>query len=111
MTNRKSTSITLGLCLALLAATGIGFWFLPAGSELAIHWDVGGGADIVWHKEAALLLNAGIALVLNLVFWIAPQIPSAERHGIRFPKSPMVLPALNGLLVGIQIVIVFNGIV
>jgi hypothetical protein len=108
---KSSTSINAVLCIALLAATCIGFLLLPPESELAIHWDVGGTADVVWRKEAALLLTLGIALVLNLVFWVANRIPPADRQGVRLPKSAMMLPALTGLLLAIQIVIVVNGLV
>ena len=98
-----------GLLIATLivvaAMVGFAFWAagqLPPGTELATHWNAAGQADRTAPALRALLLPAGIAFLLGVVFTVVPFIePMQDRlEG----SAPVLRVSWIGLLVMMAVI-------
>ncbi|RYE08414.1 MAG: SdpI family protein [Hyphomicrobiales bacterium] len=96
--------------LALLAAVTIaGFLLTPAGVPLAVHWGLNGEVDGTLPRDLALL---GLPVVLALIWgvlWLAMRYGSGGRPEAAASVMNVVIPAITGLLLLVQALVVLTG--
>lgn len=109
--NRAILSWTnLGLWVALIAVTLVGYFLIPPASWLPVHWGPSGEPDSFWPRDLALLIAPLIGIVIITLFWAVgrfapPAHLEASRHAWR-----TVVPALTGLFLITQSGIVMVGL-
>ena len=96
----KVRGLLIATLIVAAAMIGFAFWaasLLPPGTELPTHWNAAGQVDHTAPALRALLLPAGIALLLGLVFSAVPYIePMQDRlEG----SAPVLRVSWIGLLV------------
>ncbi|WP_305098258.1 SdpI family protein [Croceibacterium aestuarii] len=97
MKTGKLLLISLVVCAAMSAFAFYAAARLPAGAELATHWNLSGEADRTQPALMALLLPAGIGLLVSLVFSVLPRIePLQDRLEA---SAPLMRTAWIGVLV------------
>jgi uncharacterized membrane protein len=73
--NRKPGIIASALLIAFMGAVSLWAWAqIPAGRQIAVHWDVAGNPNGYASKEVALLLLPIVALAIALLLAFIPQI-------------------------------------
>lgn len=97
------------LALCLLAATFAGFFLVPAGTILPVHWGISGEADAFMPRDAALLQLPAIMLGVVALIWFLTRLSASERvagarHGLR-----VVVPGILALGLVIQCAVILIG--
>ena len=79
---RLQRSLLLALVLiAVSAAIGVWAWrILPAGAEIAVHFDAQGHADGFMPKTRALAIAPGVGLVVVVLLAMAPRLLGGQRR-------------------------------
>ena len=94
---RKGLLFSIPL-IALITALGVTGWFMiPYGQPIAVHWSASGEVNRTGSHIEAFVLTPAIALVLTLVFAVAPYIDPRGRNLQR--SKPLWLAAWLGSLV------------
>jgi uncharacterized membrane protein len=107
---RLTSPINLLLAAIGIAATIAGFLFVPMNIDLPIHWGLDGQIDATLPRNWALLqMPAAIASVW-VIFWAIGRYGNAERRQASTHVMNAALPAITGLLVLAQILIVMVGL-
>lgn len=96
--------------LALLAAVTIaGFLLVPAGVPLAVHWGLNGEVDGTLPRDLALLGLPVVLAVIWGVLWFAMRYGSGGRPEAAASVMNVVVPAITGLLLLVQTLVVLTG--
>lgn len=108
MTSVLRSPLVLPLAAALAGATVTGYFNIPAGTQLPVHWSVDGAADAFWPRDRALLMApAGATVVLALMVFADRFAPGrqAGRHVAAAASTGII-----ALFAMIQNVIVLSGL-
>jgi uncharacterized membrane protein len=93
---RKGLLFSIPLLLLVAAFSVMGWIMVPQGQEIPVHWSASGDVNRTAGHVEAFLLTPGIALLLTLVFAVAPSIDPRGRNLQR--SQPLWLAAWLGSL-------------
>jgi uncharacterized membrane protein len=95
--------------LLAAAMAGFGLWVaagVAPGTQLAVHWNASGVADGFQPATSALLLPAGLSLLVALVMAAIPRLePMQERLEASAPLLRMTWIGVMGVMAYVQIMI------
>jgi len=102
--------LNLALMAALACVTVAGFWFLPAGQQLPLHWNWHGVVDRWGQREAALLALPMAAVAMTIFFWAFGRwiLRLDELHGGR--QFALGLSSTLAIFLVIQLMIIRYGL-
>lgn len=107
---RLTSPINLLLLAVGIAATAAGFLLVSPGIDLPIHWSLNGQIDATLPRNLALLQMPAAVAGVWLIFWAIGRFGNAERQQASTHVLNAALPAVTGLLVLVQILIVLVGL-
>lgn len=101
---KRGLILSFPFIVLILGAAGLGWLNTPSGSEIPVHWNIHGEADRYGGKAEAFLLMPAIALVLTVLFSIAPFIdPRGDNLKRSSPAWLTVWVGATAILAMIQI--------
>lgn len=105
----KVRGLLVATLVIVAAMAAFAFWVaggLPAGAELPTHWDAAGKVDDTQPALQALLLPAGLTLLLGAVFAVVPALePLQEKLQASAPVLRVAWISVLALMVGSQLMI------
>jgi uncharacterized membrane protein len=107
---RLTSPINLLLAAIGIAATIAGFLFVPMNIDLPIHWGLDGQIDATLPRNWALLQMPAAIAAVWAIFWAIGRYGNPERQQASTHVMNVALPAITGLLVLVQILVVLVGL-
>jgi uncharacterized membrane protein len=107
---RLTSPINLLLLAIGIAATAAGFLLVSPSIDLPVHWGLDGQIDATLPRNWALLQMPGAIAGVWLIFWAIGRWGNRERQQASTHVLNAALPAVTGLLVLVQILIVLVGL-
>lgn len=109
-----TSTLRLPLLWLLLAAfvlvTGFGFWAIPAGTELPVHWGLDGEPDRFWSRDWALSIAAVAVLATIAVSFAVEGFGSNRQIAAGRHVSRTVVLGLTALFAAVQTTIILIGL-
>lgn len=102
--------IAVGLVILGVLVTLAGFVLIPSGVGLPTHWGLDGQVNGTQPKLIALLQMPGAVALVWGIFFAMSRWGSTSRHAGQTTLLNIVLPAITGLLVLVQLLIVLVGL-
>jgi uncharacterized membrane protein len=106
---RFVTPLKLLLLAVLAAAIVAGFVTIPAGASLPVHWNVAGEPDGFMPRDWALIMPAGVTLLVWAVFLVVDRFADAEQRERGAYVADVALTALTALMAAITVMTVLIG--
>jgi uncharacterized membrane protein len=106
---RFRTPLNLLILLIGVAATLAGFLMIPADAILPVHFNIYGQPDNSMPRNFALLQMPLVVLAIWVIFWAIQRFGNPERQAASASMLNVALPAVTGLMVLIQVLIVLMG--
>ena len=106
---RFVTPLKLLLLAVLAAAIVAGFVSIPAGASLPVHWNVAGEPDGFMPRDWALIMPAGVTLLVWAVFLVVDRFADAEQRERGAYVADVALTALTALMAAITVMTVLIG--
>lgn len=106
---RFVTPLKLLLLAVLAAAVVAGFVTIPAGASLPVHWNVAGEPDGFMPRDWALIMPAGVTLLVWAVFLVVDRFADAEQRERGAYVADVALTALTALMAAITVMTVLIG--
>lgn len=106
---RFVTPLKLLLLAVLAAAIVAGFVTIPAGASLPVHWNVAGEPDGFMPRDWALIVPAGVTLLVWAVFLVVDRFADAEQRERGAYVADVALTALTALMAAITAMTVLIG--
>src|SRR5688500_13111919 len=104
------TPVKLLLSAAMLAAVVAGFVLVPARTMLPVHWNLAGEADLFLPRDVALLVPAGAAALVWLIFLGVDRFARpADREAGAYVVS-VVITALTATFLAMTVATVAIGL-
>ncbi|HWA18511.1 MAG TPA: SdpI family protein [Devosia sp.] len=107
---RLTSPINLLLLAIGIVATAAGFLLISPNIDLPVHWGLDGQVDAMLPRNWALLQMPGAVAAVWLIFWAIGRWGNRERQQASTHVMNAALPAVTGLLILVQVLIVLVGL-
>ncbi len=98
------------LLIAMAVAVIAGFALVPAGTMLPVHWNIAGEADLFLPREVGLLVPAGAAVLVYLIFLGVDRFARpADREAGAYVVS-VVITALTATFLAMTVATIAIGL-
>ena len=103
------TPLNLALLAIGVLATLAGYLLVPAGTMLPVRWGLDLQPTQLLPRNIALLQLPGAVALVWLLLWLAARYGNKARQARQVRALNIILPALTGVLVAVQVAMVIVG--